>query len=280
MDTKCRPLPGSAAGSTRCWPSRWPARCRAASSCRCCRCSCEGELAGGEQLIGLIVALAPCFSLVAALLAGPYVDRAGRRVTAIAGLSVAVVGALLLIPAEGVFLTALARSIFGIGSGAAAAATITWAVDQVPTAIHGRALSVFGMTVWIGLSAGPQVGQAVFEAADFSAVWATVAGLEALGLLLAISAREPVDRPRPRAAAPRATTARPGGSRRAGRADRARGLRRGRDHRVPHPPSHRPRRATAVPDSAGRRASTRSSPPPCSSAGSSPPASSTACARR
>ena len=132
----------------------------------------EGELAGGEQLIGLIVALAPCFSLVAALLAGPYVDRAGRRVTAIAGLSVAVVGALLLIPAEGVFLTALARSIFGIGSGAAAAATITWAVDQVPVAIHGRALSVFGMTVWIGLSAGPQVGQAVFEAADFSAVWA------------------------------------------------------------------------------------------------------------
>jgi len=157
----------------------------------------EGQLAGGEQLIGLIVALAPCFSLVAALLAGPYVDRAGRRVTAIAGLSVALAGALLLIPAEGVFLTALARSIFGVGSGAAAAATITWAVDQVPSAIHGRALSVFGMTVWIGLSAGPQVGQAVFETAGFSAVWATVAGLEALGLLLAISAREPVDRPRP-----------------------------------------------------------------------------------
>ena len=84
-----------------------------------------GELDGGERLIGLIVSLAPALSLLAALLAGPYVDRAGRRVTAIAGLSVAVLGGLLLIPADGVLLTVLARSILGAGSGAAAAATIT-----------------------------------------------------------------------------------------------------------------------------------------------------------
>ena len=160
----------------------------------------ERELAGGERLVGLIVSLAPGLSLVAALLAGPYVDRVGRRATAIVGLSVALLGALLLIPADGVILTALARSIFGAGSGAAAAATITWAVDHVPVTGHGRALSVFGMTVWIGLSAGPQIGQAIYETAGFSGVWAAVAALEALGLLLAVVAREPFDRPR---AAPR-----------------------------------------------------------------------------
>jgi MFS family permease len=157
----------------------------------------ESELSGGERLVGLIVSLAPGLSLVAALLAGPYVDRAGRRVTAIAGLSVAVVGALLLIPADGVLLTGLARSICGAGSGAAAAATITWAVDQVSPSIHGRALSVFGLTVWIGLSAGPLLGQAIYEAAGFQAVWAAVAMLEATGLVLALAAREPADRPRP-----------------------------------------------------------------------------------
>jgi MFS family permease len=156
----------------------------------------EGELDGGERLIGLIVSLAPTFSLLAALLAGPYVDRVGRRITAIAGLSVAVLGALLLIPADDVLLTTLARSILGAGSGAAAAATITWAVDQAPPDRHGRALSVFGMTVWIGLSVGPQIGQAIYEAAGYSAVWATVAGLEATGLLLALAVREPLSRPR------------------------------------------------------------------------------------
>ncbi|HET8757221.1 MAG TPA: MFS transporter [Solirubrobacteraceae bacterium] len=156
----------------------------------------KDELGGGEQLVGLIVSLAPTFSLIAALLAGPYVDRAGRRVTAIAGLSVAVFGALLLIPADGVVLTALARSILGAGTGAAAAATITWAVDHVRPDRHGRALSVFGMTVWVGLSAGPQLGQAIYEAAGFSAVWATVAGLEAAGLLLAVIVSDPFRRPR------------------------------------------------------------------------------------
>jgi MFS family permease len=156
----------------------------------------EGELGGGERLVGLIVSLAPGMSLVAALLAGPYVDRAGRRVTAIAGLSVALVGALLLIPADGVLLTVIARSVFGAGGGAAAAATITWAVDHVSPTSHGRALSVFGMTVWIGLSAGPQVGQAIYEAAGFTGVWVAIAVLEATGLLLAIAAREPGGRPR------------------------------------------------------------------------------------
>jgi len=155
----------------------------------------ESELSGGDTLVGFVVALAPGFSLVGGLLAGPWVDRSGRRVIAIAGLAVAAAGALLLIPANGVVLTALARSVFGAGAGAAAAATITWAVDQAPPDRRGRALSVFGMTVWIGLSAGPQLGQAIFDAAGYRAVWGTVAGLEVLGLLVAVLARENGARP-------------------------------------------------------------------------------------
>jgi MFS family permease len=162
----------------------------------------EGELAGGERLVGLIVALAPGMAVAGGLLAGPHVDRIGRRATAIAGLSLALIGALLLIPADGVILTALARCVFGAGSGAAAAATITWAVDHASAAGHGRALSVFGMTVWIGLSAGPQLGQAIFDAAGFREVWAAVAALEALGLLLAVVASESAARPAAAAARP------------------------------------------------------------------------------
>jgi predicted MFS family arabinose efflux permease len=116
-------------------------------------------------------------------------------VTAIAGLSVAVAGALLLVPADGVALTIAARAVYGLGTGIAAAATITWAVDQVPAERRGRALSVFGMTVWIGLSAGPQLGQAIFDAAGYAAVWAAVAGLEAVGLLIAVLGREGAERP-------------------------------------------------------------------------------------
>jgi MFS family permease len=155
----------------------------------------EDRLGGGDTLVGLVVALAPAFSLCGGLLAGPYIDGAGRRVTATAGLSIALIGALILIVADSVAITVLARSVFGVGAGITAAATITWAVDQVPPDRRGRALSVFGLTVWIGLSAGPQVGQALFDAAGFVAVWVAIAVLEGGGLVLALLGREPRERP-------------------------------------------------------------------------------------
>lgn len=150
----------------------------------------RGELGGDETLVGLIVSLAPGVSLVGGLLAGPRVDQRGRRVTAIVGLAVAVVGALLLVPADGVLLTVVARSLYGAGAGVAAAATITWAVDQVAVERRGRALSVFGMTVWIGLSVGPQLGQAIHDLAGFRAVWGGVAVLETIAIGLALVARD------------------------------------------------------------------------------------------
>jgi len=156
----------------------------------------EDELGGGDTLVGIVVAITPICALVGGLLAGPLVDQRGRRVVAVSGLSAALVGALLLVPAEGVTLTAVARALFGLGAGTAAAALITWAVDQVPAEGRGRALSVFGMTVWVGLSAGPQLGQAVADAEGYRGVWLTVVGLELTALLIAVIGRE-VARPDP-----------------------------------------------------------------------------------
>jgi MFS family permease len=150
----------------------------------------EGELGGGDTLVGIVVAITPLCALVGGLLAGPRVDQRGRRVVAVGGLSAALAGALLLVPADGVALTMVARTLFGLGAGASAAALITWAVDQVPAERRGRALSVFGMTVWVGLSAGPQLGEAVADARGYSGVWLTVVGLELAALLLALTGRE------------------------------------------------------------------------------------------
>jgi MFS family permease len=160
------------------------------------------DLGGGDTLVGIVVGIAPLCSLVGGLLAGSRADRYGRRIVAIGGLSVALAGALLLVPAEGVTLTALARTIYGFGVGAAAAATITWAVDEVPAERRGRALSVYGMTVWVGLSVGPQLGQAVANATDFQGVWVMVAMIELIALVLVLVGREPPHAPSPAEAGP------------------------------------------------------------------------------
>jgi MFS family permease len=149
------------------------------------------ELSGGDTLVGVVVAITPLFALVGGLLAGPQADARGRRIIAIGGLATALVGALLLVPAEGVALTVVARTIYGIGVGATAAALITWAVDEVPFERRGRALSVYGMTVWVGLSLGPQLGQAVLNATDYHGVWLMVAALELAALLLVLAGHEP-----------------------------------------------------------------------------------------
>jgi MFS family permease len=150
----------------------------------------QGELGGSATLVGIVVGASPAWSLLGGLLAGPYVDRSGRRVVALVGLAVGAIGAVLLVPAESVVLTLVARTINGVGIGIAATGVITWAVDAVPAERRGWALSVFGMTVWIGLAAGPQLGQAVFDAAGYRAVWASVAGLEFAALLLALAGHD------------------------------------------------------------------------------------------
>jgi MFS family permease len=152
----------------------------------------DDELGGGGTLVGLVMGLPYLCSLLGGLLAGPEVDRVGRRVTALTGLSIALAGALLLIPADGAASTIVARAVYGVGTGIAATAIITWAVDEVPREWRGWALSVFGMTVWIGLSLGPQAGQAMFDAHGYRGVWALIAGLEAAAVLVAIAGREPV----------------------------------------------------------------------------------------
>lgn len=146
----------------------------------------RGELAGDESLVGLTVAVTALFGLVSGLLAGPHVDRRGRRGMAVCGLIVALAGSLLLVPASGVGQTLVARSVYGVGAGVAAVAIMTWAVDEISPERRGRALSTFGTTVWLGLSAGPQLGQLVYGLAGFRGVWLLIASLEGLALLLVL----------------------------------------------------------------------------------------------
>jgi len=146
----------------------------------------ESSLGGSNGVVGVVVALSPLFGLVGTLAAGPQVDRLGRRAIAVGGLSVAIAGALLLLVAHSVVVTSVARIVSGTGSGFAFAATITWAVDFSAPDRRGRAIGLYGLTVWVGLSIGPQLGQAIADAEGFRGVWLLVAVLEVAALLLVL----------------------------------------------------------------------------------------------
>lgn len=148
-------------------------------------------LEADATLVGLVVALAPICSVLGSVLAGPFVDARGRRTVALAGITVATAGALLLLAAPaGIAATLLSRGTLGFGAGVAAAAIITWIVDTAPPERRGRAIGVTGLAVWIGLAAGPQLGQALLDGLGYSAVWAAIAAIEALAFALLLGGRD------------------------------------------------------------------------------------------
>ncbi|WP_181727619.1 MFS transporter [Streptomyces sp. PT12] len=158
----------------------------------------ERVLGGGTTLSGLVIALAAAASVIAMPVAGMLGDRRGYRVVALAGGAVAALGMVLLAVVPSFLGAGIGRVLFGLGNAAAMTLVMTWLVAMAPVAQRGKALSVFGLSVWIGLALGPQIGAAVNQAIGPAAVFAVCAGLElATAALIACLPRPP--RPAPSA---------------------------------------------------------------------------------
>jgi MFS family permease len=78
----------------------------------------------------------------------------------------------------------LFRFLQGIGSSLLITATTTMAIDQTPKRRRGRSLSYLGMSHTSVLSAGPLLAVIVLERAGADVLFATVAGVTLIGLVL------------------------------------------------------------------------------------------------
>ncbi|WP_116951370.1 MFS transporter [Jiangella endophytica] len=138
----------------------------------------ERVLGGGTTLSGVVIALAAVSSMIAMPVAGMLGDRRGYRTVALAGGALAALGMVLLAALPSLWGAGLGRILFGLGNAAAMTLVMTWLVAMAPAAQRGKALSIFGLSVWIGLALGPQVGTAVNQAAGPVAVFVVCATLE------------------------------------------------------------------------------------------------------
>lgn len=160
----------------------------------------EDVLGGDSALAGIIVAIAAGASMIAMPIAGALADRHGYRIVAVTGGAVAVAGMLLMALLPTLWGASLSRVLFGLGNAAAMAVIMAWLIAITPPEQRGRALSYFGLSVWIGLALGPQLGTAVDAIGGATAVFVVCAVLEAT-TALTIAAL-----PRPRITAPAPTT--------------------------------------------------------------------------
>jgi MFS family permease len=145
----------------------------------------RGPIGSTDLAVGLVTGAFAFTAVVSRPLGGRLADARGRRLVVIAGaLMAASAGFLYLLPL-GVPGLVLARLVLGAGEGLVFTAGAAWTVDLAPEGARGRAIGLFGLTIWTALTAGPLIGELLLDVFDYEAVWAFAAAAPLAGAAVA-----------------------------------------------------------------------------------------------
>src|ERR671923_934928 len=150
----------------------------------------EGPLGGTDVAVGLSGGV---FSLAAVVLrpfAGRAGDRRGRRPLIVYGSLIVAASVAATNIVESIPVLMIFRLTSGVGEafffvGAAAAVN-----DLAPEERRGEAVSLFSLALYGGISFGPIIGEALFEATSFSTLWLISASLSGIAMVLALRVRD------------------------------------------------------------------------------------------
>lgn len=142
------------------------------------------------------------FSLSALVLrpvAGRLADRGGRRPLMVGGSIV--FGAVMLghLLASSLVILIVLRLLLGVAEAMVFVAAFAAEADLSPPERRGEALTLFSLSLYVGIAVGPLIGEAAFGAGGFPAVWiasAIIAGIAAL-VALAVPETRPTGEPGP-----------------------------------------------------------------------------------
>ena len=127
---------------------------------------------------------------MASLLLRPIVgwssDRFGRRPLLIGGslITVAALALHLIATDLGVFIAA--RCLLGAGEGFFFVAALAAASDIAPEARRGEAISFLSLSLYLGVAIGPPIGELLFAAGSYNAVWLAAAGVTGVAVALSM----------------------------------------------------------------------------------------------
>ena len=154
-----------------------------------------GPLGGGNVAVGLVIG---AFSLSAFFLrpwAGWLGDHRGRRILMVVGASVFALSAAGYILATSIAVLVAMRLLTGVGEALFFVGALSANVDLAPPERRGEAFSFASLALYIGIGAGPFIGETVIDHLGFRAAWLVAIALALVAVALAL--RLPVMKPRP-----------------------------------------------------------------------------------
>ena len=158
-----------------------------------------GELHADAFGAGLTFGAFSLSALVLRPLAGRLADRSGRRRLMVGGalLFGAVMVAHLLATSLAILIGL--RLLLGVAEALVFVAAFAAEADLAPPERRGEALTLFSLSLYLGVAVGPFIGEAAFGVGGFPAVWIASAALAGIAALVALTMPEtrPVDEPGP-----------------------------------------------------------------------------------
>jgi MFS family permease len=153
----------------------------------------EGPLGRGDVAVGIVMG---SFSLSAFFLrpwAGGQADRRGRRLLMIVGASLFALSVLGYLVSDRVPVLVVMRLFTGAGEALFFVGALAANVDLAPPERRGEAFSFASLALYIGIGAGPFLGEAAIDRYGFEAAWllSIFLALVAVGLSLRLPPMRP-----------------------------------------------------------------------------------------
>ncbi|MDI9913983.1 MFS transporter [Rhodococcus sp. IEGM 1379] len=143
----------------------------------------EHELGRSAAVVGAVIAVASLIAMISHPALGYIADRRGRRPLALCGSLIATFGVVSFLWSGDILTVGTGRIFLGLGLAACNIALTAWVVDSTRLDQRGRAVGIFGVSVWLGLAGGPQIGQILLHTWGFDSVWIGAGALTALALI-------------------------------------------------------------------------------------------------
>ena len=158
-----------------------------------------GQLHADAFGAGLTFGAFSLSALVLRPLAGRLADRRGRRPLMVGGALLFGAAMLAHLLASSLAILVVLRLLLGVAEALVFVAAFAAEADLAPPERRGEALTLFSLSLYVGIAVGPLIGESAFGAGGFPGVWiasAVIAGIAAL-VALAVPETRPADEPGP-----------------------------------------------------------------------------------
>ena len=151
----------------------------------------HGPLDAGNIAVGIVIGSYAITGLLLRPFAGRLADHRGRKSTVLLGSVLVALGGFMYLLPLGVAGLVASRLVLGAGEGTVFTASSAWVVDLAPPERRGRVIGLYGLSVWMGLSLGPLIGELILHASGYKLVWVFAGVAPLIGALIATRLPDP-----------------------------------------------------------------------------------------